>query len=60
MRPEPGSGYRVDLGISGKVRFFVVVSRRDDDPPRALDEVEPAAIAALSTQKTPDIRRHLA
>jgi mRNA interferase MazF len=26
----------VDLGISGKVRFFVVVSRRDDDPPRAL------------------------
>ena len=58
MRPEPGAVYRVDLGISGKVRFFVVVSRRDDDPPRA--EVEPAAIAALSTQKTPDIRRHLA
>jgi mRNA interferase MazF len=26
----------VDLGITGKVRFFVVVSRRDDDPPRAL------------------------
>ena len=30
MRPEPGAVYRVDLGISGKVRFFVVVSRRDD------------------------------
>ena len=36
MSPEPGEVYRVDLGISGKVRFFVVVSRRDDDPPRAL------------------------
>jgi mRNA interferase MazF len=36
MSPEPGAVYRVDLGITGKVRFFVVVSRRDDDPPRAL------------------------
>ena len=36
MSPEPGAVYRVDLGISGKVRFFVVVSRRNDDPPRAL------------------------
>ncbi len=26
----------MDLGISGKVRFFVVVSRHDDDSPRAL------------------------
>jgi mRNA interferase MazF len=36
LSPEPGAVYRVDLGISGKARFFVVVSRRDDDPPRAL------------------------
>jgi mRNA interferase MazF len=36
MSPEPGAVYRVDLGITGKVRFFVVVSRRDDDPPRSL------------------------
>jgi mRNA interferase MazF len=36
MSPEPGAVYRVDLGISGKVRFFVVVSRLNDDPPRAL------------------------
>jgi mRNA interferase MazF len=36
MSPEPGAVYRVDLGITGKVRFFVVVSRRDDNPPRAL------------------------
>jgi len=49
MSPEPGAVYRVDLGISGKARFFLVVSRRDDDPPRVFDVVEPAAIAGLST-----------
>lgn len=36
MMPEPGEVYRVDLGMAGKVRSFVVVSRRDEDPPRAL------------------------
>jgi mRNA-degrading endonuclease toxin of MazEF toxin-antitoxin module len=36
MIPEPGAVYRVDLGIAGKVRPFIVVSRRDDNPPRAL------------------------
>lgn len=36
MTPEPGEVYRVDLGIGGKVRHFIVVSRRDDDAPRAL------------------------
>lgn len=36
MSPEPGEVYRVDLGMAGKVRYFVVVSRRDDNPPRAL------------------------
>jgi mRNA interferase MazF len=36
MSPEPGAVYRVDLGITGKVRFFVVVSRSDNNPPRAL------------------------
>lgn len=36
MSPEPGEVYRVDLGMAGKARFFVVVSRRDGDPPRAL------------------------
>ena len=34
--PEPGEVYRVDLGMAGKVRSFVVVSRHDEDPPRAL------------------------
>jgi mRNA interferase MazF len=36
MTPEPGEVYRVDLGVAGKVRFFIVVSRHDDHPPRAL------------------------
>lgn len=26
----------MDLGMAGKVRYFVVVSRHDEDPPRAL------------------------
>jgi len=36
MTPEPGEVYRVDLGIGGKMRFFVVVSRKDSDSTRAL------------------------
>lgn len=36
MKIEPGEVYRVDLGLAAKMRFFVVVSRRDDDSPRAL------------------------
>lgn len=36
MTPEPGQVYRVDLGMVGKLRYFVVVSRRDEDAPRAL------------------------
>ncbi|MEI7864036.1 MAG: hypothetical protein WCI38_01595 [Chthoniobacterales bacterium] len=31
---ELGAVYRVDLGIAGKLRFFDVVFRHDDDPPR--------------------------
>ena len=36
MKIEPGDVYRVDLGFGGKVRYMVVVSRFDPDPPRAL------------------------
>ena len=36
MRIEPGEVYQVDLGLGGKVRYMVVVSRFDSDPPRAL------------------------
>ena len=36
MTTKPGDVYRVDLGLGGKVRLMVVVSREDRDAPRAL------------------------
>ena len=36
MTTKPGEVYRVDLGVGGKVRMMLVVSREDSDPPRAL------------------------
>jgi mRNA interferase MazF len=36
MTTEPGEVYLVDLGMAAKSRPMLVVSRRDDDPPRAL------------------------
>ena len=36
MQIKPGEVYRVDLGYAGKVRYMIVVSRWDPDPPRAL------------------------
>jgi len=36
MKIKQGEVYRVDLGYAGKVRYMVVVSRTDPDPPRAL------------------------
>ena len=36
MKTKPGEVYMVDLGIGGKVRPMMVVSRVDDEAPRAL------------------------
>jgi mRNA interferase MazF len=36
MKTKPGEVYMVDLGIGGKVRPMMVVSREDDEAPRAL------------------------
>lgn len=36
MTTNPGQVYRVDLGLGGKVRLMVVVSREDAEAPRAL------------------------
>jgi mRNA interferase MazF len=36
MTTKPGEVYRVDLGMGGKVRMMLVVSREDADAPRAL------------------------
>jgi mRNA interferase MazF len=36
MTTKPGEVYRVDLGMGGKVRMMLVVSREDREAPRAL------------------------
>ena len=36
MNIEPGEVWLADLGLAGKTRPVVIVSRRDPDPPRAL------------------------
>jgi mRNA-degrading endonuclease toxin of MazEF toxin-antitoxin module len=45
MTTQPGEVYRVDLGVSGKVRLMMVVSREDDDAPRALSLCVPITTA---------------
>jgi mRNA interferase MazF len=36
MNPRPGEVWLADLGISGKTRPVIIVSRYDEDPPRVL------------------------
>ena len=36
MRPSPGEVWLADLGMAAKTRPVVIVSRYDEDPPRAL------------------------
>lgn len=36
MSPKPGEVYLVDLGVAGKVRPAIIVSREDPDNPRAI------------------------
>ena len=36
MTTQPGEVWLADLGIAGKVRPVVIVSREDDNPPRQL------------------------
>ncbi len=45
MTTRPGEVYKVDLGISGKVRSMVVLSREDPDAPRALAVCAPVTTA---------------
>ncbi len=45
MKIKQGEVYRVDLGFAGKVRYMVVVSRDNENPPRAL-----ALCAPITTQ----------
>jgi mRNA interferase MazF len=41
MNPLPGEIYLVDLGMIGKVRPAIVVSREDPDSPRAISICAP-------------------
>ena len=45
MTTKPGEVYRVDLGMTGKVRLMLVVSREDADAPRALTICAPITTA---------------
>lgn len=43
--PKPGEIWKVDLGIAGKVRWFIAVSRYDPEAPRALALAVPVTTA---------------
>ena len=45
MTTRPGEVYRVDLGMGGKVRLMLVVSREDKDAPRSLAICAPITTA---------------
>lgn len=55
MKTKPGEVYKVDLGIAGKVRPMVVVSREDLDPPRALVICAPVTTAYRGSEYEVDI-----
>jgi mRNA interferase MazF len=49
MTPIPGEVYLVDMGLPGKVRPVVIVSREDPAAPRALAIVVPLTTANRGT-----------
>jgi mRNA interferase MazF len=55
MKTRPGEVYRVDLGVGGKVRPMVVLSREDSDPPRALSICAPLTTAYRGSKYEVDI-----
>ena len=55
MTTKPGEVYQVDLGIAGKVRFMVVVSREDPEAPRALTVCAPVTTAYRGSEYEVDI-----
>ena len=57
MTTRPGEVYNVDLGIAGKVRSMVVVSREDRDAPRALAVCAPVTTAYRESEYEVDIGR---
>lgn len=55
MMTKPGEVYKVDLGIRGKVRLMVVVSRADEDAPRALSICAPITTSYRESKYEVDI-----
>ena len=55
MTTKPGQVYKVDLGIKGKVRPMVVVSREDADAPRALALCVPITTSCRGSKYEVDI-----
>jgi mRNA interferase MazF len=50
MTTKPGEIYLVDLGMAAKVRPMVVVSREDDDAPRALSICAPVTTSSRGSR----------
>jgi mRNA interferase MazF len=50
MTPKPGEVYLVDLGMAGKVRPVVIVTREDTDAPRAISVTVPLTTQNRGTQ----------
>lgn len=50
MTTEPGQVYLVDLDLAAKTRPMVVVSRRDDDAPRALAVCAPITTSTRESE----------
>ncbi|CAN5506252.1 hypothetical protein BH09VER1_BH09VER1_55850 [soil metagenome] len=50
MTIEPGQVYLVDLGMAAKTRPMLVVSRRDDDAPRALSICAPITTSTRNSR----------
>jgi mRNA interferase MazF len=50
MTTEPGQVYLVDLGMAAKTRPMLVLSRRDEDAPRALAVCAPITTSSRSSE----------
>ena len=48
--PKPGEIWKVDLGLAGKVRWFIVVSRHDPNAPRAMSLAVPVTTKFRNSQ----------
>jgi mRNA interferase MazF len=51
MNPQPGEIWLADLGLAAKTQPVVIVSRADNDPPRALVLYEFASNAGSATSR---------